>query len=122
MNLSSESIIPCWCSHSSARNVSLTERRFMKKRSLAAVLCLMLCLVFAIGAISNRILATQPDQARTKKDEMVPGIHKWEFMVIRASNHDDLVNRANSLGDQGWELVGPPCDNAFVAYFKRAKS
>jgi hypothetical protein len=94
----------------------------MNKRYLAAVFCLALCLVFALGAVSNRIFATQTSKAETKEEQKGSGIRKWEFMVVRPGNHDDLVNKANSLGDQGWELIAPPGgDNAFVAYFKRAK-
>jgi hypothetical protein len=92
----------------------------MNNRYLLVVLCLTLSLVFAAGTVSDRILAS-PNHAGTRKEDRPIAPPKWEFMLVRASNHDDLVKKANSFGDQGWELIGPPCDNSFVAYFKRPK-
>jgi hypothetical protein len=85
-------------------------------------IALSLTVVFMIGAMSHRMFPGQSIQAQATKANRATDTRKWEYVLIRASNSDDLLNKANSMGEQGWELTGQPCDNSFMAYFKRPKS
>lgn len=53
-----------------------------------------------------------------------PQVQQWEYKMISAANEQDIVNQANQLGTQDWEMVSavkvsgsPP----WRAFFKRVK-
>ena len=55
----------------------------------------------------------------------VPGTQQWEYQMITASSEKDVIDQANTLGAQEWELVsavkvaGTP---SWRAFFKRLKN
>jgi hypothetical protein len=50
---------------------------------------------------------------------------QWEYQVITANSEKDVVDQANNLGAQEWELVSVEkvagTTNAWRAFFKRVK-
>ena len=50
---------------------------------------------------------------------------QWEYQMITANNATDLTTEANTLGAQGWEMVGVVLDasrpDKYVGYLKRKK-
>jgi hypothetical protein len=47
----------------------------------------------------------------------------WEYQVVTATSDQDMVDKANQLGAQDWEMVGivRQGTNGWKAFFKRAK-
>jgi len=54
-----------------------------------------------------------------------PGGVQWEYQMISATTATDLTSQANTLGLQGWEMVGVVLDTSrpdkYVGYLKRKK-
>ena len=54
-----------------------------------------------------------------------PSGPRWEYRLITSSTTEALLSQANSLGSQGWEMVGVAVDpsrpDRFVGYLKRLK-
>ena len=54
-----------------------------------------------------------------------PSTGQWEYQMISANNASDLTSQANTLGAQGWEMVGVVLDTSrpdkYVGYLKRKK-
>jgi hypothetical protein len=55
-----------------------------------------------------------------------PGTQQWEYKMITASSEQDVVDQANALGAQDWELVSvvkiQGNVNTWKAFFKRLKN
>lgn len=55
-----------------------------------------------------------------------PGTQQWEYQVITASSEKDVIDQANTLGTQEWELVSvikvQGTANTWRAFFKRLKN
>lgn len=89
---------------------------------------LVLIITGMIGSAWNMRSSPRKTQARQTATNRKTAIQKWEVHVIVAANHAAVAKEANTLGDQGWELVsvvvnapeGSPF--RYVAYFKRPKS
>ena len=92
-------------------------------RSMAITLlaALFILLLADVVPSSKWGIDVQPIRAQTSKSARPTEPHGWQYVLLRANNYDDLIQKANSLGEQGWELVGTPCEGGFIAYFKRPK-
>lgn len=55
-----------------------------------------------------------------------PSTQQWEYQVINAASEQDVIDQANALGAQEWELVSvvqvPGTTNTWRAFFKRPKN
>jgi hypothetical protein len=55
-----------------------------------------------------------------------PGTQQWEYKVITATSEQDVIDQANNLGVQEWELVSvvnvQGTTNTWRAFFKRLKN
>jgi hypothetical protein len=55
-----------------------------------------------------------------------PGSQQWEYEMITASSEKDVVDQANALGADNWELVSvvkvQGSTNTWRAFFKRLKN
>ena len=81
--------------------------------------------VLMTGIASSRILMTQPAQAQRARDATKTEQRKWEYLYIQSSGPKEVVDKANGLGDQGWEVIAVlPYDQSlgsYIAYLKRSK-
>ena len=53
-----------------------------------------------------------------------PGTQEWEYQVISATSEQDVIDQANKLGAQEWEMVGVvklQGSAGWRAFFKRLK-
>lgn len=75
-----------------------------------------------VTARSGKIAQTQILTLNVRPMQPVP---QWEYKVVAANTDVDFIAWANSLGDQGWELVSVRFQElttpSFVGFFKRVK-
>jgi hypothetical protein len=77
-----------------------------------------------ITATENGHSHSQTIALNTSNSPKTPETQQWEYMTVSASSEQDVVDQANKLGAQEWELVsvvrvsGNP---AWRAFFKRVK-
>jgi hypothetical protein len=66
-----------------------------------------------------------PQPTSTTTPQATGNGEQWEYQMITASTATDLATRANTLGTQGWEMVGVVLDTTrpdkYVGYLKRKK-
>ena len=87
----------------------------------------MLIAAFIGGVIATGMLNARSVEAQgaTQIRELAP--KKWEYTVISATFRNEVINQANSLGEQGWELTSVIFvdenvpSHRYVAYLKRPK-
>ena len=68
---------------------------------------------------------SQAVQLSVSPFSQTPGTQQWEYQVISASSEKDVVDQANKLGAQEWELVGVvkvQGSPTWRAFFKRLKN
>jgi len=89
---------------------------------------LVLLVTAMIGAAGNMRSSPCKAQAQQTATGRKTVLQKWEVHVIVAGTAAAVAKEANTLGDQGWELVSVVVDAPegspfrYVAYFKRPKS
>jgi hypothetical protein len=97
----------------------------MNKKHNWLILLLLVIAAFAGGAVTPGIFMNQSIQAQKSREIKRTDTNKWENLVIRANSPEEIIDKANSLGEQGWELVNAlpydPRYTAYVAYLKRPK-
>ena len=80
------------------------------------------------GSFAVQIVASTPGrthvQTVTLNIKASPVIPQWEYTFIRAETPEELMNQANQLGAQAWELVNVTTDehdSYCYAFLKRRK-
>ncbi len=99
----------------------------MYRKKFSWILVLALLATVMIGLAWDMRSSTRKTQAQQTVTTRKTTLQKWEVHVTMAYDSSAVAKEANTLGDQGWELVsvvvewaaGPP---RYVAYFKRPKS
>jgi len=95
----------------------------MSRKQWWLTLALLAIAAFAGGLASSGIstLAQAQRNTATAKTPM----RKWEYQVYIAPGPKDLADKANQLGDEGWELIDVITDERivirYIGYFKRPK-
>jgi hypothetical protein len=72
----------------------------------------------ASGRSHSQAIALTVSDAPSASEEQ-----QWEYKLIGAASEQDVVDQANHLGEQGWEMVGVvrvPGPPVWRAFFKRA--
>ena len=70
---------------------------------------------------------SNPSTSRTvpPTPQPLPTGGQWEYQMISAADATSLLNQANTLGTQGWELAGVVVDtdrsDKYVGFLKREK-
>lgn len=89
-------------------------------KSVVVVIAAFLCGLFS-GSLCSPPLANAQRSGQTS----VSALGKWEYSEARAQSHDQMIEKLNKLGDEGWELVNTmPYDSKagnYVIYLKRHK-
>lgn len=98
----------------------------MSRKQWWLTLALVVIATFAGGLTSSGIsFLAQEAQAQRKAATPKTPVHKWEYQVYIAPGPKDLADKANQLGDEGWELTGIITDervvSRYIGYFKRPK-
>ena len=69
---------------------------------------------------------SQTVQLNVSPFSATPGTQQWEYQVITASSEKDVIDQANMLGAQDWELVSvvqvQGATKTWRAFFKRIKN
>ncbi len=83
----------------------------------------------AVGSFAVQVIARAGKSSQTQiltlnVRPMLP-VPQWEYTVAAANTDTEFISIANSLGDQGWELVSVRFQElsvpSFVGFFKRIK-
>jgi hypothetical protein len=97
---------------------------FKKQWWLTAALVVIGALAGGLALNSVSFLAQETQAQRNATPPKTP-VRKWEYQVYIAPGPKDLADKANQLGDEGWELSGVITDerviNRYIGYFKRPK-
>jgi hypothetical protein len=97
----------------------------MPKKQLWLTIILMLAsAVTGALASSGLSLMTRVEAQRTANASK-PSVRKYEYQTYIAPGPKDLVDQANKLADDGWELVEVITDERvvtrYIGFFKRPK-
>ena len=97
---------------------------FKKKWWLTTALIVIVAVVGGLATNGLSFLA-QDAQAQRNTPTARTIVRKWEYQVYIAPGPKDLADKANQLGDEGWELTGVITDervvSRYIGYFKRPK-
>jgi hypothetical protein len=97
---------------------------FRKRWWLTAALIVIAALAGGVASSGISFLV-QEAQAQRNTAAVKPPVRKWEYQVYVAPGPKDLADKANQLGDEGWELTGIITDERviirYIGYFKRSK-
>jgi len=77
-----------------------------------------------VAARGNGLSHSQTISLNTSNTPETPEVQQWEYKVISAASEQEVVDQANLLGAQEWELVGVVRVTgapAWRAFFKRVK-
>lgn len=97
---------------------------FRKRWWLTAALMVIAALA---GGVASSGLPFLAQEAQAQRNTATPktSVHKWEYQVYIAPGPQDLSDKANQLGDEGWELTNVITDerivSRYIGYFKRPK-
>lgn len=72
---------------------------------------LMMIAAFALGCAATRAFVVPPAHAQTAQ--------RWEYFCFGEYGPEDVMAKANTAGEQGWEMVATGGKHAWC--FKRAK-
>lgn len=83
----------------------------------------------ALGSFAVQVTARAGKMSQTQiltlNVRPMQPVPQWEYKVVAANTDVDFIAWANSLGDQGWELVSVRFQEltapSFVGFFKRIK-
>ncbi len=97
---------------------------FRKQWWLTAALLVIAAVAGGLASNGFSFLAQEAQAQRNTAATKIP-VRRWEYQVYVAPGPKDLADKANQLGDEGWELIGVLTDERVVSrhigYFKRPK-
>jgi hypothetical protein len=97
---------------------------FREKWWFTAVLLVIGALFGGVASSGVSFLAQEAQAQRSATQPKTP-MRKWEYQVYIAPGPKDLTDKANQLGDEGWELTDVITDervvSRYIGYFKRPK-
>ena len=97
---------------------------FRKPWLLTAALLVIAAVAGGLAFNGISFLTREAQAQRNTAPAKIP-VRKWEYQVYVAPGPKDLADKANQLGDEGWELTGVITDervvSRYIGYFKRPK-
>jgi hypothetical protein len=97
---------------------------FRKQWWLTAALMVIAAIVGGTTSSGISFLAQEVQAQRNTATTKTP-VRRWEYQVYVAPGPKDLADKANQLGDEGWELTSIITDervvSRYIGYFKRPK-
>jgi len=90
------------------------------------LITLLLIGIFTLGGaiVGSKIVMARSSQDQASRAMSVPGAQKWEYLlVITNADPEQAQAKANSLGEQGYEMVNfSDSKYNYQFVFKRPKS
>jgi hypothetical protein len=97
----------------------------MSKKQVWLISILMLASALAGGIASSGFSLVSQVQAQRTANSTKPSARKYEYQTYIAPGPKDLVDQANKLADDGWELTNVITDERvvtrYIGFFKRPK-
>jgi hypothetical protein len=97
---------------------------FRKQWWLTAVLLVIAAVAGGRASNGFSFMALEAQAQRNTAADKTP-VRRWEYQVYVAPGPKDLADKANQLGDEGWELTDVITDerviSRYIGYFKRSK-
>jgi hypothetical protein len=77
---------------------------------------------FAVTGTANGKSHTQGSSLNVTAAAQLPG-QQWEYQIVTATSDQDMIDKANQLGADDWEMVGivRQGTSGWKAVFKRTK-